>query len=100
MKRSANEAEADTGRAQRSAHLVQLFNLIGTDSVSNLVRRAERRHHQSVSWRKTVQAVDTSLGRNTEHKSFPGQSPAQEARCTPRAPGRGQDNKLIGIFNQ
>jgi hypothetical protein len=40
MKQSANEAEADTERAQRSATLIQLFNLTGTDGVSNLVRGA------------------------------------------------------------
>jgi hypothetical protein len=54
MKRSANEAEVDAGRVQRSANLVQLFNLTGTDRVANLVRRADRRR-QSAGWRKTVQ---------------------------------------------
>jgi hypothetical protein len=33
MKRSGNEARADAGRAQRSANLVQLFNLTGIDRV-------------------------------------------------------------------
>jgi hypothetical protein len=68
MKRSAKQS-ADAGRAQRSANLVQLFHLTGTDSVSNLVRRAERRHRQSSDWRKTVGEIEASLGLNTEHKA-------------------------------
>jgi hypothetical protein len=39
------------------------------DNVSNLVRRAERRHYQSADWRKSVQQVKASLGLNTEHKA-------------------------------
>ncbi len=61
--------DADAGRAQRSANLVQRFNLTGTDSVSNLVRRAGRHHHHSADWRKTVQEVEASLDLNTEHKA-------------------------------
>jgi len=45
------------------------FGLTGTDSVSNLVRRAERRHRQSAVWRKTVREIEASLGLNTEHKA-------------------------------
>jgi hypothetical protein len=63
------EAELDAGRAHGSANLVQLFDLTGTDRVSNLVRRAERRHHQSTGWRKTVQEVEGSLGLKTKHKA-------------------------------
>jgi hypothetical protein len=40
MKQSANEAEADAERAQRSATLIQLFHLTGTDGVAHLVRGA------------------------------------------------------------
>jgi hypothetical protein len=65
--------------------LVQLFDLTGTDRGSNLVRRAERRHHQSTGWRKTVQEVEASLGLNTEHKASPRQSSPRhcEQRGTP-----------------
>ena len=53
----------------RSANLGQPFNLTGTDSVSNLVRRAEQRHRQSSDWRKTVGEIEAALGLNTEHKA-------------------------------
>ena len=45
------------------------FGLTGTDSVSNLVRRAEHRHRQSSGWRKTVGEIEAALGLNTEHKA-------------------------------
>jgi chromosomal replication initiation ATPase DnaA len=46
-----------------------LFGLTGTDSVSNLVRRAEKRYKQSSSWRKTATAIEVTLHLNTEHKA-------------------------------
>ncbi len=67
----------DAGRAQRSAHLVQPFNLTGTARVANLVRREDRRR-QSAGWRKTVQEVEASLGLNTERTQ--GVTPAKPAR--------------------
>ena len=36
------------------SELGPFFGLIGTDSVSNLVRRAEKRWQRSASWRKKV----------------------------------------------
>ena len=69
MKQSGNEAEADAGRAQRSANLVQLLNLTGIDRVSKLVRQAEHRYRQSSDWRRTVGEIEASLGLNTEHKA-------------------------------
>ncbi len=45
------------------------FGLTGTDSVSNLVRRAEKRHKQSASWRRKAEQVEATLGLNTEHKT-------------------------------
>ena len=45
------------------------FGLTGTDSVSNLVRRAEKRHKQSASWRTTAKQIEATLGLKTEHKA-------------------------------
>ena len=59
---------ADAGRARALSKLGPTFGLTGTDSVSNLVRRAERRR-QSAEWRKTVREIEASLGLNTEHKA-------------------------------
>jgi hypothetical protein len=59
-------------RRWTGASLSQLgptFGLSGTDSVSNLVRRAERRHRQSPDWCKTAGEIEASLGLNTEHKA-------------------------------
>ena len=70
MKRSAKQSSTLDGRG-RSANLGQPFNLTGTDSVSNLVRRAEHRRRQSSDWRKTVGKIEAALGLNTEHKACP-----------------------------
>ncbi len=43
------------------AELGPCFGLTGTDSVSNLVRRAEKRHQQSARWRKTARKIELSL---------------------------------------
>jgi hypothetical protein len=59
MKRSAKQSSTLDGRG-RSANLVQLFNLTGTDSVSSLVRRAGRRHRHSSDWRKTMGEIPVS----------------------------------------
>ena len=64
--------ERSRGRRWTGATLSQrgpVFGLTGTDRVANLVRRAERHHHPSAGWRKTVQEVEASLGLNTEHKA-------------------------------
>ena len=45
------------------------FGLTGTDSVSNLMRRAKKRHKQSASWRTTARKIEATLGLNTEHKT-------------------------------
>jgi hypothetical protein len=66
---AVGEAELDAGRVPRSANLVQLFNLTATESVANLVRRADRNDRQSADWRKTVQEVEASLDLNTKHKA-------------------------------
>ncbi len=46
-----------------------LFGLSGTDSVSNPVRRAEKRYKESRKWRCRVEEIETKLGLNTEHKA-------------------------------
>ncbi len=59
-------------RRWTGATLVELgpsFGLTGTDSVSNLVRRAEKRHKESANWRETARRIEASLGLNTEHKA-------------------------------
>jgi len=61
-------------RRWTSATLAQLgssFGLSGSDSVFNLVRRAEKCHQQSRNWRKTAKAIEATLGLNTEHKALP-----------------------------
>ena len=45
------------------------FGLMGADSVSNLVRRAENRHMESAHWRETSRQIEASIGFNTEHKA-------------------------------
>ena len=45
------------------------FGLQGTDSVSNLVRRAQKRHDESTKWRRSAKQIETNLGLNTEHKT-------------------------------
>ena len=45
------------------------FGLSGTDSVSNLVRRAEKRHKASPKWRRISAQIEASLDLNTEHKA-------------------------------
>jgi len=45
------------------------FGLAGTDSVSNLVRRAEARYKELSKWRRQVTQIETELGLNTEHKA-------------------------------
>jgi len=44
------------------------FGLDGTDSVSNLVRRAEARYKESSKWRRQAKNIEIELGLNTEHK--------------------------------
>jgi len=51
------------------AELGPTFGLVGTDSVSNLVRRAEKRHKESESWQETATKIEAALGLNTEHKA-------------------------------
>jgi len=51
------------------------FVLTGTDSVSNLVRRAHQQSRRSASWRKMASKIETSLHLNTEHKACPRKSP-------------------------
>jgi putative transposase len=51
------------------AELGAAFGLTGTDSVANLVRRADKRHKQSASWRKAGKEIETKLHLNTEHKA-------------------------------
>jgi len=43
--------------------------LSGTDSVSNLVRRAEKRFATSRKWKQAVSRIETTLGLNTKHKA-------------------------------
>ncbi len=43
----------------------------GVDSVSNLVRRAEKRYAMSRKWKQTVVQLEAILGLNTEHKACP-----------------------------
>ncbi len=45
------------------------FGLTGTDSVSNLVSLAAKRHKQSASWRRKAEQVEATLGLKTEHKT-------------------------------
>jgi chromosomal replication initiation ATPase DnaA len=45
------------------------FGLTGTDSVSNLVRRAQQQFKESASWRKRASKIEASLNLNTEHKA-------------------------------
>ena len=51
------------------AELGPSFGLTGTDRVSNLVRRAEKRRRESANWRETSRHIEASLGLNTEHKA-------------------------------
>jgi len=45
------------------------FGLEGTDSVSNLSRRAETRYNESPKWRRKAKQIETQLKLNTEHKT-------------------------------
>ena len=45
------------------------FGLTGTDSVSNLVRRAQQQFKGSASWRKRASEIETSLHLKTEKKA-------------------------------
>ncbi|WP_040771223.1 hypothetical protein [Novipirellula maiorica] len=45
------------------------FGLEGTDSVSNLVRRAEARYNESSNWRRQAREIEVVLRLNTEHKT-------------------------------
>ncbi|WP_153556762.1 hypothetical protein [Roseimaritima sediminicola] len=45
------------------------FGLPGVDSVSNLVRRAERRYQESRQWRHDAANIEQQLHLNTEHKA-------------------------------
>ena len=45
------------------------FGLTGADSVSNLVRRAERHYKESSKWRRQAKQIEITLGLNTEHKA-------------------------------
>ena len=45
------------------------FGLAGVDSVSNLVRRAEKRYTESRKWKRTAREIEASLHLNTEHKA-------------------------------
>ena len=59
-------------RRWTGATLAQLgpsFGLTGTDSVSNLVRRAEQRYRQSANWRKTATEIEATLHLKTEHRA-------------------------------
>ena len=51
------------------AELGGYFGLTGTDSVSNLVRRADKQETQSVAWKSMVRKVETALGLNAKHKA-------------------------------
>jgi hypothetical protein len=52
------------------AELGPSFGLSGTDSVSNLVRRAEKRSRASPKWRRISKQIEASLQLNTEHKAL------------------------------
>ena len=45
------------------------FGLEGTDSVSNLARRADKRYNESSKWRRQAKQIENELGLNTEHKA-------------------------------
>ena len=51
------------------AELGPSFGLTDTDSVSNLVRRAEKRCKESSKWRKAARHIEAALGLNTKHKA-------------------------------
>ena len=51
------------------AELGPAFGLAGTDSVSNLVRRAEKRYQESATWQETAAKIETALGLNTDNKA-------------------------------
>ena len=46
-----------------------VFGRTGTDSVANLVRRADKRQQQSESWRKASREIEAALHLKTEHKA-------------------------------
>jgi hypothetical protein len=45
------------------------FGLTGTDSVSNLVRRAQQQSKRSADWRMRAGEIEATLRLNTEHKA-------------------------------
>lgn len=45
------------------------FGLTGTDSVANLVRRAEIRNQESSKWRRQAKQIEIALGLHTENKA-------------------------------
>jgi putative transposase len=51
------------------AELGPAFGLAGTDSVSNLVRRAEKRYQESTTWQETAAKIESALGLNTDNKA-------------------------------
>jgi chromosomal replication initiation ATPase DnaA len=51
------------------AQLGQHFGVGGEGSVSNLVRRAEKRSKESRKWKQTVKKIESTLGLNTQHKA-------------------------------
>jgi len=62
------------------------FGLTGTHRVSSLLRRANRRHHQSAAWRNTAREVEASRGPNTRcdrGACLPQGLPLAQARMTP-----------------
>ena len=50
------------------AQLGPHFGLSGTDSVSNLVRRAQRRHDESTRWHQRAVDIEKALKLKTENK--------------------------------
>jgi len=53
------------------ANLGPAFGRAGTDGVSNLVRRAEKRYQDSTTWQGTATKIETALGLNTEPSAEP-----------------------------
>ncbi len=66
------ELAAWLGRRWSGATLKELgswFGVEGTDSVSDLARRAEARYNESPKWRRQTKEIETKLGLNTEYKA-------------------------------
>jgi len=45
------------------------MGLTGTDSISNLVRRAQQQSKPLASWRMRASEIEATLRLNTEHKA-------------------------------